>query len=173
MNPADEPPDLPPEEAFARIVRQVAPRAGAALEAEPEPGVWQAARQALQRVAAALSFDSRAVAPGASGLRTRGVQAHHLLFSAKGRDINLRIAAEGATFALRGQVLGPDEGGSVSLATCLRGAERSRPWSAAEVDELGEFHIDALVPGTYELTLRVGSDEIVLPPIDIGDPPRG
>ena len=67
------------------------------------------------------------------------------------------------------RVLGPDDRGSVHLATHLRGASRSKAWQAATLDELGEFHIDALVPGTYEITLQLGSDEIVLPPIDVGD----
>jgi hypothetical protein len=123
----------------------------------------------MQRVAAALRFDSRAVRPEASGMRARGADTRHLLFGAKGRDIDLRITPSADTFALTGQVLGPDERGSVHLATCLRGSARSQSWQAATLDDLGEFHIDALVPGTYELTLQLGGEEIVLPPIDVGD----
>ena len=170
MNPADDPQDTPPDEEFARIVRRVAHRAATPLPAEDDsPGLWDAARTALRRVAAALSFDSRAVAPEASGMRARGSDTRHLLFSAKGRDVDLRIAPSADAYTLSGQVLGPDERGSVHLATCLRGAARSQPWQAATLDDLGEFHIDALVPGTYELTLQLGGDEIVLPPIDVGD----
>lgn len=165
MNVADDPPAAPPEEEFARIMRRVAPRAEP-LPPEPAPGLL---RTALQRVVAALSFDSRTSTPEASGMRARGSNTRHLLFSAKGRDIDLRIAPSAGAFALSGQVLGPDEHGSVHLATQLRGAARSKAWQAATLDDLGEFHIDALVPGTYEITLQLGSDEIVLPPIDVGD----
>lgn len=165
MSAADDPRAPSHEEEFARIVQRVAPRTEP-LPAEPAPGLWRAA---LQRVAAALSFDSRASPPEASGMRARGSDTRHLLFSAKGRDIDLRIAPSADAFALSGQVLGPDDRGSVHLATHLRGASRSKAWQAATLDELGEFHIDALVPGTYEITLQLGSDAIVLPPIDVGD----
>jgi hypothetical protein len=123
----------------------------------------------MRRVAAALRFDSRSVRAEASGMRARGSDTRHLLFGAKGRDIDLRITPCGSHFELAGQVLGPDEQGSVHLATTLRGATRSQSWQAATLDDLGEFHIDALVPGTYELTLQLGGEEIVLPPIDVGD----
>lgn len=168
MNPPEKPPDDAPEEEFARIVRRVAPRREPAPP-EPSAGLWESARTVLGRVVAALSFDSRATAPQASGMRARGSDTRHLLFSAKGRDIDLRIVPSADGFALSGQVLGPGESGSVHLATCLRGAARSQAWQAATLDDLGEFHIDALVAGTYEITLRLGGDEIALPPIDVDD----
>ncbi len=38
-----------------------------------------------------------------------------------------------------------------------------------QLDALGEFRLDGLERGSYLLTLRVGTDEIVLPPILIGE----
>jgi hypothetical protein len=43
------------------------------------------------------------------------------------------------------------------------------PTRHAEIDPLGEFHLDDIDGGTYVLTLRLGPDEIVLPPIEVGD----
>lgn len=166
--------DPPPDEDFAEIVRRVAPRPDAA---PPPPGLWDSARTALHRVAAALRFDSAAATPQGSGMRSAGAtdatdaaeaDGRHLLFSAKGRDIDLRVASAGRTWTLSGQVLGPDERGTVHLATQARGAPPSRAWAAATLDDLGEFHVDGLVDGTYLVTLQVEGEAIELPPIDIG-----
>ena len=161
MKPADE----RPEDEFNRIVRQMA-------SARAEPRVPRqpvgALRQVLQRVAAALRFDSTTAAPAASGLRGNHAEVRHLLFSAKGRDIDLRLAPAGGHFALSGQVLGPDEGGRIALAAHLRaGSPPPPPTRHAAIDALGEFHLDAIDEGTYVLTLQLGADEIVLPPIDV------
>ena len=34
---------------------------------------------------------------------------------------------------------------------------------------MGEFRLEGIRRGTYVLTLRLGEDEIVLPPIDVGE----
>ena len=34
---------------------------------------------------------------------------------------------------------------------------------------LGEFRLEGMRRGTYVLTLRMGDDEIVLPPIEVGE----
>lgn len=160
MKPADE----RPEDEFNRIVRQMA-------SARAEPRVPRqpvgALRQVLQRVAAALRFDSR-VQPAAAGLRGNHAEVRHLLFSAKGRDIDLRVGPSGGAYVVSGQVLGPDEGGRVALAAHLRaGSPPPPPTRHADIDPLGEFHLDAIDEGTYVLTLQLGADEIVLPPIDV------
>ena len=87
----------------------------------------------------------------------------HLLFSAMGRDIDLRIAPAEELFALSGQILGPDEAGRVEV-----NAAGSADKRVASIDDLGEFRVDGLPKGTYLLTLRMGSDEIALPPIEVG-----
>ena len=92
----------------------------------------------------------------------------HLLFSAKGRDIDLRISPAAEAFALSGQILGPDDTGVVELVTQSDGAPDSGAARVAPVDALGEFRLDGVRGGTYRLTLRMGGDEIVLPAIDVG-----
>ena len=39
----------------------------------------------------------------------------------------------------------------------------------AALDALGEFRLEGIPRGSYVLTLRLGEDEIVLPPIDLGE----
>lgn len=164
MKPVDE----RPEDEFNRLVVQMATtRAEARAAREDRPAAW---RQVLQRVAAAMRFDSQGGSTIAAGLRGNLAETRHLLFSAKGRDIDLRVVPAGDAFALSGQVLGPDEGGQVALASHLRaGGPPPAPTRLAAIDTLGEFHLDDIREGTYVLTLRLGGDEIVLPPIDMGD----
>ncbi|MFZ2649049.1 MAG: hypothetical protein WA210_02985 [Burkholderiaceae bacterium] len=122
----------------------------------------------LTRIAAALSFDSWATPALALGMRSMALDNRHLLYSARGRDIDVRINLAADRFAVTGQILGPDEFGEVELAS-----QGDAPGSAtprtARLDTLGEFRFDAVDRGAYLLTLRVGNDEIVLPPIVIGE----
>jgi hypothetical protein len=124
------------------------------------------ARAATRLLAAALRFDSWAGAPLAFGMRALPADTRHLLFSAMGRDIDLRITPVDPHFALAGQILGPDESGRVELTPQAGQGEGRR---TAAIDELGEFRLDDVHCGTYRLTLRMGSDEIVLPPIEVGE----
>ena len=144
------------------------------------------AETASQIIYAVLSFDSWARPAVAFGMRSAGSDTRHLLFSAAGRDVDLRISRLADTFALAGQILGPDEAGTIELAAdpSLTNAEANPAGSVADepddrqrligsrvtsLDELGEFRLDDVPAGTYRLTLRLGSDEIVLPPIVIGE----
>lgn len=161
--------DERPEDEFNRLVAQMATtRAELRAAREDRPLAWpQGLRQVLQRAAAALRFDSRRTV--ATGLRGSLAETRHLLFSAKGRDIDLRVVPAGDGFELSGQVLGPDEGGEVALSAHLRaGGPPPTPTRHTSIDPLGEFHLDAIDEGTYVLTLRLGRDEIVLPPIEMG-----
>lgn len=120
----------------------------------------------LNRMTALLAFDSWA-APGlAHGMRSQSAPTRHLLYTTQGRDIDLRISPESGTFRMTGQILGPDELGEVELT--LAGSD-AMPIST-RLDALGEFRIGGLVHGTYLLTLRMGSDEIVIPSVEVGDP---
>lgn len=177
MKPEDE---LPADQ-FKRIVRQLAERRSAAGSTISGLGWWAlspvhalrtAARSAVRRVTAALSFDSQGMVPAAAGMRSLSGDTRHLLFSAKGRDIDLRIRPSAGSYVLSGQVLGPDEAGSVELATHIRGTGSALGYRATALDPLGEFHLDELDVGTYVLTLRVSGDEIVLPPIEVGATPN-
>lgn len=127
-------------------------------------------RTALRRIAAVLSFDSWAAAPLAAGMRALRSPTRHLLFSADGRDIDLRIAAAAPHFVLTGQVLGPDEAGEVELQPLAAEDAPDGPALACTLDALGEFRLADVPAGRYRLTLRLGDDEIVLPPVEIGEP---
>jgi hypothetical protein len=139
----------------------------AALKLWPADRLPAMARAAepQRRLAAVLSFDSWAAPAVAAGMRAMPSDVRHLLFTATGRDIDLRIEPVDGRFALVGQVLGPDETGSLELVR--RVDERSAP-QVAKLDELGEFRLDGVSRGTYQLTLRLGDDEIVLPLIEVG-----
>ena len=126
-------------------------------------------RAVVRRMAAALAFDSWAAAPLALGMRAVPSDTRHLLFSAMGRDIDLRITPAADQFALAGQILGPDDTGVIELVAQSGDPVEPRDARVATLDALGEFRLDGVIRGTYLLTLRLGSDEIVLPPIDVGE----
>ena len=153
-------PDAPPDLVRAAIELWPARQAASLSEV---------ARSALRLITAVLSFDSWAQPPVALGMRALASDTRHLLFSAMGRDIDLRISPAAEHFALSGQILGPDEAGMVELATQRGDGQTECGAYVASLDELGEFRLDGVRGGTYRLTLRMGRDEIVLPPIDVGE----
>ncbi len=140
---------------------KVAPRP--AVRASPQaPKLWT-------RIAAALSFDSWATPQLALGVRSTAQDNRHLLYSAEGRDIDLRITLGAIDrFALTGQILGPDESGEVWLSSASE-IPGQAVLMTTQLDSLGEFRLDGVDRGTYQLTLRMGAEEIVLPPIVLGD----
>ncbi len=126
-------------------------------------GPWRAAAAAVRRqLTAAMSFDSWAGSSLATGMRSMPSATRHLLFSTHGRDVDLRIAPVAEGFNLAGQILGPDDAGHILLAAA-GGASHE-----AALDALGEFRLEGVQAGTYSLTLRLGADEISLPPIEVG-----
>ena len=107
-------PDAPPS-----LVR-------AAIDLWPgaQPSALQSAAEAAWRlVTAVLSFDSWAQPPVALGMRAAPSSTRHLLFSAQGRDIDLRISPAAEHFALTGQILGR-AGQAVLLDVMRRGTQR-------------------------------------------------
>jgi hypothetical protein len=144
-------------------------RAAVDLWVAPPPRLADVAVAALRLVSAVLRFDSWGAGQTAAahGLRSLRSPTRHLLFSAEGRDVDLRIAPAGAGFALTGQILGPDEGGAVELAAQAAGEGSAH---VAAIDTMGEFRIDGLVAGGYVLTLKLGTEQIVLPPLQVGEP---
>jgi hypothetical protein len=127
---------------------------------------------ALRRWVAVLSADSWAMPQQALGLRAAPSDVRHMLFTADDRDVDIRIAPQAEGFALSGQHLGPDAGGHVELSWVAGGTPATSPLDSA-LDDMGEFRFDGVAPGTYLLTVRIGGDEIVLPPFDVGSPADG
>jgi len=134
---------------------------------QPQAHPLQAAAQgALRHLAAWLSFDSWAAPQLAPGLRSAAADTRHLLYSTMGRDIDLRVAPDARQFALAGQVLGPDDSGWVELS--LQDTAQGESPRRVALDAMGEFRLEGVARGRYLLTLRMGQDVIVLPPIDVG-----
>lgn len=150
----------PPADWVQRAVAAWQPPLGARLS--------EAAHGLRERVQALLKFDSWATAALAAGLRSTGSSAtRQLVFSAEGRDVDLRIApAEGPLFTLSGQVLGPDEAGAVMLQPEAAGASPQE----ASLDAFGEFHLPGVAPGRYRLSLLLSAQELVLPVFEVGGP---
>ena len=132
----------------------------------PPASLGAVVQAGLRLVHALLSFDSWAAGATAQGLRSLRSPTRHLLFNAEGRDVDLRISRATEAYSLAGQVLGRDEAGSVEPLR-LDLAE-ARPQTAG-LDALGEFRIDALSPGIYQLTLQLGTDAVLLPPLEVGE----
>jgi hypothetical protein len=145
-------------------------RAAIALwqQAAPAPSLAAQAQAVWNRLTAVLRFDSWTAPALAAGMRSLRSPIRHLLFAAQGRDIDLRIAPAADRFCLAGQILGPDETGLVLLAGPDGALEAPRE---VALDALGEFRIDGVPRGSYRLTLRLGADQIELPPVEVGEPP--
>ena len=144
-----------PEAVIQRAIHLFAARAPAAVAASA-PGLFQ-------RLVATLTFDSASLTPLAAGLRSETAQTRQLLFSAEGRDVDLRVATadDGQHFIISGQVLGPDETG-VAVLNCSEG-EFTAAWN-----ELSEFQFVPVGPGPCHVTLRAEGWEIQLPPLHLG-----
>jgi hypothetical protein len=122
----------------------------------------------LNRVLAVLSFDSWAVSTASLGLRAvQSNQSRQLIFTAPGRDIDVRIVSSNDSYVLAGQILGPDESGAVELSVNTE-SQSARVIHKSNIDDLSSFHIDNLRAGTYWMTLTLSSGEIELPPIQVG-----
>jgi hypothetical protein len=146
-----------PEAVILRAIDVFAARVAAAVPAaEAAPGL-------LRRLVATLSFDSANLTPLAAGLRSDAAQTRQLLFSAEGRDVDLRVAPtdDGRHFIVSGQVLGPDEAG-LAVLHCAEG-EFTATWN-----ELSEFQFGPVGPGPCRLALRAEGWEIHLPPLQLG-----
>lgn len=171
MKPVDE---LTDDEFAQRVQR--------AVRALPDaPAAWQRAAVALWPadtarvsdvvralgavISAVLTFDSWASPGLAQGMRSLRSPTRHLLYSAEGRDIDLRITPVDEAYAVSGQILGPDESGRVELTEADAPAAVRR---SGQLDEMGEFRIDAVPAGRYTLTLHLGERPIVVPALDVG-----
>jgi hypothetical protein len=128
----------------------------------------QAAEAIVNRIKAVLTFDSWSTTPMALGLRSAPTEGRHLLFSAQGRDIDLRIVSAADSYVLAGQILGPDDVGSIALSVDTGSGLKSESAQTATLDELGGFRLANVRAGTYWMTLKLGSDAVELPPIQVG-----
>ena len=136
----------------------------------PTGALASAVQQAVRKVRAVLTFDSWTTTPSALGLRSAGLsrQTRHLMFSADGRDIDLRIVSAANSYVLAGQILGPEERGSIEISVDTSIDRDGPPPRIVDLDDMGSFELESVRAGTYWMTLRFDRDVIELPPIDVG-----
>jgi hypothetical protein len=157
----------------ALILRSMALISAAPPEIAWHNGLGEALRYAL----ATLLHDSGLASAPALALRSGGGAVRQLLFSAEGRDIDLRVspAVEGASgWVIRGQVLGPDLAGKVLLS-----AVPSQPdWPEGESDhfetvlsDTSEFRLGPVPPGHWRMTLLTEELALDLPTLDLSRAP--
>jgi hypothetical protein len=144
-----------PESVIQRALGVFVARPRAAAAPSPAGG--------LRRLAAVLGFDSATLTPQATGLRSVDAglaRPRQMLFSAEGRDVDLRIDAAPGGWQVSGQVLGPDASGRVELQCgSLRAAQ---DWT-----DLAEFRFDGVPAGACCIVLRSADWEMALPEIRI------
>jgi hypothetical protein len=117
----------------------------------------------LRRWLATLRFDSAADDALALGLRAGASRStRQLLFSAEGRDVDLRLERQpDGRWQIGGQVLGPDTAGVAELR-CGRAPLQRVAWS-----ELAEFQFEPVDTGICLLTLISNGWEMDVPAFDL------
>ena len=115
-----------------------------------------------RRLVAMLDFDSAGMVP--SGVRGGSATTRQLLFTAEGRDIDLRLQPEhsGSHWRVSGQVLGPDLQGTATLQASGYSADVA--WNA-----LAEFSFEQVPTGPFSVLLRTPDWELVLPDLHAGE----
>jgi hypothetical protein len=134
---------------------------------------WSELGAGLRRVLAALVLDTAGAPAPALGLRSGAASVRQLLFSAEGRDIDLRVtpvAAGAGRWMLVGQVLGPDLAGRVLL--CAVPTYPLPPGEvpdqhAAVLTDLAEFRFGPVPAGRWQLVLLTEDMVLELPAFDV------
>jgi hypothetical protein len=138
-------------------VREQLSRRFAAFAAEQRPpGLWQ-------RLSAVLRFDSR-LQPGAVGVRAGSTQTERqLVYSTDYADVALTIqsSAPAKRHNLFGQILPTTA--DIEVAHSIELLEGGRERSFTVTTEVGDFVIEAIPQGEYELVIRSDRYEIVIP----------
>lgn len=115
---------------------------------------------ALQRLVAALTFDSLQAAP-AMGVRAGARAERQLVFSAGENQVHLQLTPAAGDWVVSGQVLGECEGGTVELS----GAPGT---VKVALNDLCEFTLPPLAGGSYALVVRLAEVEMEIPELKLG-----
>lgn len=129
--------------------------------AETQPGF-------LQRLVAALTFDSF-LQPGLAGVRsTQTLDLRQLVYSTTVADIALNVRREWVQgqHTLAGQLLPTSELDPATVSVQLFHNDREAGITLA--DDLGEFAFTNLPAGHYQLILSADQLELLLPPFILG-----
>lgn len=115
----------------------------------------------LRRIVAALTFDSSTNMAPAFGVRSGQATSRQLLYSAEQSDIDLRISSQDDQWIVAGQLLGQDcVGGRVEI-------EGESGLVVAALNELCEFTLPPLPPGSYTLRLLLQDAEVEIPQLEL------
>lgn len=118
-----------------------------------QPPQSQAAPNLLQRVVAALRFDSATLAP-TMGVRStpdgQPAAARQLLYSTGEYDLDVRITPAGDAWIVAGQVLNPTDGGRAEL-------QGSNSVVQAPLNDLSEFTLAPTPVGSYKLLVHLNN----------------
>jgi hypothetical protein len=115
----------------------------------------------LRRIVAALSFDSSMNMTPAFGVRSGQATSRQLLYSAEQSDIDLRISSQDDQWIVAGQLLGRDcVGGRVEI-------EGESGLAVVALNELCEFRLPPLPPGSYTLRLLFPDAEVEIPRLEL------
>jgi hypothetical protein len=111
------------------------------------------------RIPAALVFNSWQHAPLAA-VRGSG-QAHQLLFSAEGLDIDLHLTSSQDETTVRGQILGSDQDKAqpAPVVNLYSGGDFV---ATTATDRLGQFVFQSIPAGTYELHIELDYADITI-----------
>ena len=124
----------------------------------------------LRRVLAEL-VQAFGGAPLALGLRSGGEAPRQWLFQAEAHDIELRLRRDPQQpddrWQLTGQVLGPQALGELLLSPAEPAGEARR----VNLDDLGDFQVDDLPAGRWQLSLLLPDRQIDLPLLAWPDEP--
>ncbi len=112
----------------------------------------------VERILAALTFDSALTAPAFGVRSSNTADSRQLMYAAGATDIDLRIVRSEVGWTISGQVLGECAGGRVEIA----GGD------SVELNELCEFALPPLSAGSYKLLLRLQGAEVEIPEIHLG-----
>jgi hypothetical protein len=119
------------------------------------------------RVLAELLFDSRLqLSPAA----TRGAaHTRQMLFATPKVDIDLSITAEHKEHNLAGQILDREQADEPVSAFVILQDEAGTLVRDVQIDSLGQFIFKHVPSGVYELVADLGSQEIAITGLDLGN----
>lgn len=154
----------PPDDVLIRAIGLFTPQQAAAGPAALDAAValWKGLRR---RMATRIS-DTGFVPAMALGVRSGGNSVlRHVVDAGDPHDVDLRIepdAQDSQAWTIAGQLLGPEWLGRLLLCD-----EFGETRAAVRLDAGGEFRLDAVPPGRWQIVLVHDTEALELPPLDL------
>jgi hypothetical protein len=141
------------------LVNRATRIAGQSLSQDaPRPSAWR-------RLVADLAFDSRSQ-PRVAGARSASTtERRRLLYQAGGVEVDLEI--HGSPSGDHGGILGQVTASEADLVGAWVIAEGPATRAEADVDALGQFRLDGLVTGAYQISIGLAYELIELCTVQI------